>query len=251
MNGKTAVVFSAGMMFGAYQAGVWSALAKKLRPDIVIGASSGSLNAWAVAGDCEPGDLREMWLDDDLARVTRLRLPLPPWSGIFDSQRLDDLARRVHESFRPRREIGIVATEVRTLRRHLFYGESITWRHLAASCSVPFGFRPVRIEERLFVDGGLLGALPVWAASEMGASRVVAVLSMPKLPFPPGRALLKLVRLVTPRPPRARSDMRVDVIAPSEIMGSIRAMTHWRKENIERWIELGVKDGTEALPRLL
>ena len=77
MNGKTAVVFSAGMMFGAYQAGVWKALAGVLRPDAVVGASSGALNAWAVAGGCGPDALREMWLNEEIAAVTTLRAPLP------------------------------------------------------------------------------------------------------------------------------------------------------------------------------
>jgi NTE family protein len=251
VNGKTAVVFSAGMMFGAYQAGVWKALAGVLRPDAVVGVSSGALNAWAVAGGCGPDALREMWLNDEIAAVTMLRAPLPPWNGIFDSRRLEGLARGVYDSFRPRTEIGIVATRVRNLQRRLFRGSEITWRHLVASCAVPFGFRPVRIDGSLYTDGGMLGALPLWAASEMGATRIVAVLAMPRLPLALGRAFLKVVRAAAPRTPQVRTDVRVDIIQPSEPMGSLRDLILWRRENAERWIALGLQDGAEALRRLL
>lgn len=250
-NSKTVVVFSAGMMFGAYQAGAWSALAKELRVDGVVGASSGALNAWAVAGGCDPDTLREMWLSNEIASVTRLRAPLPPWSGIFDSKRLERLVRGIYDSFRPRMEIGIVATEVRNFRRRLFREEEITWRHLAASCAIPFGFQPVRIDDHFYTDGGMLGALPLWAASEMGATRIVAVLAMPRLPFAPGRALLKVVRAVAPKTPRVRPGSQVEVIQPSEPMGSLRDLILWRRENAERWMDLGFRDGAEALRRLV
>ena len=45
----TALVLSAGGMFGAYQAGAWKALAPELSPDLVVGTSAGSLNGWAIA----------------------------------------------------------------------------------------------------------------------------------------------------------------------------------------------------------
>ena len=48
---KTAVVLSAGGNYGAYQAGAWEVLAPIVEPDIVVGASVGSLNGWAIAGD--------------------------------------------------------------------------------------------------------------------------------------------------------------------------------------------------------
>ncbi len=33
----------------------------------------------------------------------------------------------------------------------------------------------VRIDGKLCADGGLLGALPVWAVARMGATRIVAI----------------------------------------------------------------------------
>jgi predicted acylesterase/phospholipase RssA len=41
---KRALVLSGGGMFGAWQAGAWSVLARHFQPDLVVGASAGSLN---------------------------------------------------------------------------------------------------------------------------------------------------------------------------------------------------------------
>ena len=53
---RKALVLSAGGMFGAYQAGAWEVLSQSFQPDIVIGASIGSLNGWAIAAGCDPGN---------------------------------------------------------------------------------------------------------------------------------------------------------------------------------------------------
>ena len=49
-------------MFGAWQAGVWSGLAPEFQPDLIVGASVGSLNGYAIAGGVTPESLCEMWM---------------------------------------------------------------------------------------------------------------------------------------------------------------------------------------------
>jgi len=46
----TALVLSAGGMFAAWEAGVWNVLHKRVRPDMIVGASAGAWNAWVLAG---------------------------------------------------------------------------------------------------------------------------------------------------------------------------------------------------------
>ncbi len=50
----SALVLSAGGMFGAYQAGVWNVLSQRFQPDMVVGTSAGALNGWAIASGCSP-----------------------------------------------------------------------------------------------------------------------------------------------------------------------------------------------------
>ncbi|PWU00877.1 MAG: hypothetical protein C5B51_24330 [Terriglobia bacterium] len=121
----------------------------------------------------------------------------------------------------------------------LVRGSEITWRHLAATASIPFLFPSVSIDGRRYVDGGLLGALPVWAAEEMGAARVIAVQCLTGLPFRVLRSILPS-RGVSP-------GLQVTFVVPSQPLGSIREALFWSRTNTERWIALGERDGEEAL----
>ena len=49
-------------MFGAWQAGAWRTLAPSFHPDLVVGASVGSLNGYAIASGWSPQELCEWWL---------------------------------------------------------------------------------------------------------------------------------------------------------------------------------------------
>lgn len=172
---KNALVLSAGGMFGAYQAGAWKGLAGRFRPDVVIGASVGALNGWAIAGGAAPEQLIAQWLDPGCARLARIRLPGAPWRGIFDPAPLAERTEALWKAYRPRVEVGVVAVELGRFRPRLFRNAEITWRHLAASCAVLMCYPQVRIDSSWFTDGGLLGALPLWAAVALGAERIVAV----------------------------------------------------------------------------
>jgi hypothetical protein len=81
---KTALVLSAGGMFGAYQAGAWRAMAEQFEPDIVVGASVGALNGWSIAAGCSPERLIEAWRDPAAGNALRL-YPNAGWrNGWFD-----------------------------------------------------------------------------------------------------------------------------------------------------------------------
>jgi NTE family protein len=250
MGERTALVLSAGMMFGAYQAGVWKALAAVFEPDMVIGVSSGALNGWAIAGGCDPDDLVELWRQPSFAGVSRLHFPFPPWEGVFNSRLLKAVCARLHSRFHPQVEVGIAATDLLRMRPRLFKGKEIKWQHLAASCSIPFGFRPVSIEGRLYIDGGFLGVLPLWAASQMGATKAVAICALPRVPSRFIRSVVTIARFLAPRLPGLSPELQVRIVAPTRPMGSMIDLTLWRRDNIERWIELGRKDGEKVVAEL-
>ena len=67
-----ALVFSGGGLFGAWQAGVWSVLVDHIVPDLIVGASVGSLNGYVIASGGTPEELRSMWLDPAFARFADL-----------------------------------------------------------------------------------------------------------------------------------------------------------------------------------
>src|SRR5277367_6301153 len=111
-----ALVLSAGGMYGAYQAGAWRALADVFQPDLVVGASIGALNGWAIAGGCDPDALVDRWLHLDAAVGYRWKFPRSPFQGLFDTGPLQRMMRDVHESFQPRVPFALVVTDLKKLR---------------------------------------------------------------------------------------------------------------------------------------
>jgi len=47
-------------MYAAWEVGVWKALAPHIRPDLIVGASAGAWNGWAIAGGAAPEELERI-----------------------------------------------------------------------------------------------------------------------------------------------------------------------------------------------
>jgi NTE family protein len=226
-------------MYAAWEVGVWKALRPRFQPDMVVGASAGAWNGWAIAGGCPVEELIESWLDPSTADILR-----PNWRrlGLMRPETLHRRARQLFDRYRPRIPFGLTVVEVPRLRPVLVRGADVTWPILAASCSVPVLFPSVRIGRRRYVDGGLMGALPLWAACEMGATRVVAVNALNTQPF---RALHRLLGQRRPAPAP-----QISLLEPSTPLGSLRDAVRWSRANIERWVEQGERDANRMLPSI-
>ncbi|MGO9257675.1 MAG: patatin-like phospholipase family protein [Bryobacteraceae bacterium] len=240
-----ALVLSAGALFGAYQAGAWNALSRWFQPDLVVGASAGSINGWAIAGGCSTADLLAMWRDPATAGLTRPRFTWVPWRGCIDPAALARHVRDLYARFKPRVPYSATMVEVPRLRLVRVLHDRITPEHLMASCAVPFGYPPVRIDGKLYVDGGVLDILPIWAAVEMGATRVIAVNALPLISSLPLRAALRVAHLVGRKPPEV-SGVEVVEIRPRAPLGSVRDALVWSPENMRRWIQQGEEDASVA-----
>ncbi len=239
----TALVLSAGGMFGAYQAGAWKAIAARTALSGVIGASAGALNAWAIAGGVDPEDLARFWLEPDCARLSLFK---PGLHGLFDGDALHSRIRNLHAAFHPRLEVGIVATDLLTLRPRLFRNDEITWLHLAASCAVLFCYPQVRLGGRRFTDGGLTAPLPLWAAPETGAATAIGVNVLARAPSRIAGAAVRAFRAVAPKPPSVPAAFPVRLIEPSEQLGTLREALVWKQAVVERCIRLGESDALQC-----
>ena len=232
----TALVLSAGGFYAAWEAGVWKALRERVEIDLVVGASAGAWNGWAIAGGATPEELARDWLDPAAGRILEWG---PHAAGILRPEALYRKSRELYERYRPRIPFGLTVVEVPRLRARLARDSGITEWHLAASCSIPLCFPPVRIDGKYYVDGGLLGALPLWAAEAMGATRAIAVNALKHPLFRAAHAILD-----RRQPGAALETMRIE---PSVPLGSIRDAVVWKRPAIERWLELGERDGMAAL----
>jgi NTE family protein len=232
----TALVLSAGGMFAAWEIGVWKVLRDHFTPDLIVGASAGAWNGWAIAGGASPDEIIGDWLDPLTATLMQPGLHS---AGFLRPDALHAKARELFDQYQPRVPFGLTVVEVPRLRARLVRDSQITWRHLAATCSIPLAFPPVAIDGKLYVDGGLMGALPLWAAQEMGATRAIALNCLTTRPF---RLLHRSLRWSQPR-----TTLETIRIEPSIPLGSLRDTFRWSAAKIERSIALGELDGKRAL----
>ncbi|SRR5581483_542240 len=228
-----ALVLSGGGLFGAWQAGAWSALAGHISPDWIVGASVGSLNGYLIASGASPENLRELWLDPAMGRF-------------------EDLAsniRRMMAHYSPRIPFAVTATELPGMKPRIFRDSEITWQHLAASCALPFALPQVRIGSHWYSDGGLLGALPLWAAAELGAKRLVGLQALPQSPSWWLHQFVRAFRGVAGHNPPVPPGIEVFEIRPGQRLGSVRDSIRWNRGNIERWLDQGAEDAARALSK--
>jgi NTE family protein len=246
-GGKIALVLSAGGMFGAYQAGVWRALSEFFRPDLVVGASIGSLNAWAIAGGCDPVAWLQMWLSLTKGETLRYRLPRSIRDGVMDPALFEEWVREIYQAFRPVIPFGVVVTEVPRLKAKLVRSPDVTWEHLAASCAVP-GLLPMRrLDGKWYADGGTLNPLPLWAAAEMGAARIVGVNVLQHAPSSFQYAVRGL-RALAHKVPAIPREIPVLTIAPPQVLGTLKDAFQWRRDMAEEWAAAGERDVRDQEP---
>jgi NTE family protein len=238
---KTALVLSAGGMFGAYQAGVWQALSPVFRPDIVIGCSVGSINGWAIAGGISGDELARTWLDPRCAELMRPHARRRPWQTFFDPQPLQRMIQEMASNYTPRVPFALTLTELPRLRLRIFQTPEVTWQHILASCAVPLGYPAVRIGGQSYCDGGLLSVLPVWAAASLDADCAIAVNVLPNKPLTALRAGVRMVRLLAPREPQS-AGIEVLRIVPEPPLGRLHDAINWSPETVRRWIARGQAD---------
>ena len=244
---KTALVLSAGGMFGAYQAGVWKALQPVFQPDVVIGCSVGSINGWAIASGIPADELIRTWLDPRTATLMAPRAPWRPWRTIFDPGPLREMVREFASTYTPRVPFAVAVTRLPQLRLEIVRTPDLTWRHVLASCAVPVGYPPVRIDGHLYCDGGLLSVMPVWAAERFGVDHAIAVNVLPHMPLKAMRAAVRVVRLLAPREPHV-TGLEVFRLGPQRALGKLHDAIAWDEGNMRRWIDRGQADA-EALLR--
>jgi len=223
-------------MFGAYQAGAWIVLSEHWQPDIVVGASIGAVNGWAIAAGLVASDWVRQWKEPGEIARHRWRFPRSIWDGILDARPFERYVRNLTERCSPRCDYGLVVTELRPLSPRLYVWPELNWRHVVASCSLPGVYPQQRIGARRSGDGGLLGALPVWAAAELGATHILGIGLLGTGPAWRGA-----------RPP----GVKTAVLEPSHRLGGYREMMLWSDVRVEQFLQLGAEEARQNISRLL
>ncbi len=171
---KTGFAFSGGGAKGAAHCGALQALYEfGVKADIVAGTSAGSIAATLYASGMSPVEITDNFSSLDFRDLLGTQLPK---GGMFDTkplvrhlkkiipyERLEDLPVRTM----------VVATSLERGAVRFFEDGEIAPR-VAASCSIPLIYQPMKIDGEHYVDGGVLMNLPVSALRDK-CEKVIAL----------------------------------------------------------------------------
>lgn len=181
----TAFVFAGGGSLGAIQAGALAELiAAGERPDFVVGASVGALNACYFAGRPDAAGVAE--LEAIWRGLTRADVfPVTPGSvleflrgrgSLFGASGL----RRIVEMHLPFARLEdaalpviVVATDLSGAAVSLSSGPAAL--AVLASAAIPVAFPPVEVMGRELMDGAIAGNTPILTAAALGADRIIVL----------------------------------------------------------------------------
>ncbi|MBC3935890.1 patatin-like phospholipase family protein [Undibacterium sp. CY7W] len=176
---RIGLALGGGAARGFAHIGVIKALESQgIVPDVVVGTSAGSVVGAMYAAGNNGFTLQKMALDMDEATISDWSLPLfSKSSGVLKGDALQAYVNRMVGQTpieRLKKPFGAVATDLATGQAVLFQRGN-TGAAVRASSAVPAVFQPVRINDRQYVDGGLVAPVPVRFARDMGADLVIAV----------------------------------------------------------------------------
>ncbi|HVL47479.1 MAG TPA: patatin-like phospholipase family protein [Candidatus Thermoplasmatota archaeon] len=180
------LVLSGGGGRGAYEYGVYSALADRgIAFDVISGTSVGAITAAFIASGVEHARIEALWRAMGAFRVAQPRSDvwtLPRWTNLLDTRplrrfledNLDLEAVRTSPT-----QLRFTAVDVDTGELTVFRNRDVTIDHLLASSAIPILFPMVEVDGRHYWDGGAVANTPIGPAIEAGATEIYTVLLSP------------------------------------------------------------------------
>ena len=159
-NQLIGITLSGGGARGIAHIGVLQALEEEnIFPSYISGSSAGSLVGALYAAGHSPQTMLGIALNTNLFRLFRPQLSL----GLMDLSRvLKILAEYISDD-----NFNVLEKKLFVCITNLEQGnweireKGELFKPIIASCSIPFIFKPVKIDGQLYVDGGVLNNLPV------------------------------------------------------------------------------------------
>jgi NTE family protein len=172
---RVGVALGGGFARGLAHIGVLKVLEEEKIPiDFIAGTSVGSVIGAAYASGISAKELEE------IAALVRFK-DFSRWTfsrfGLFSNDKMAVFLRKILrcKTFEELRiPLAIAATDIVTGDPAVFTSGDLI-DPVRASCAYPGMFQPVRIENRLLVDGLLAHAVPATPLRDMGAERVISV----------------------------------------------------------------------------
>ena len=172
---KVALALGAGAAKGFAHVGVLKVLeANHVPVHMVVGTSVGSFVGCMYAYGYSAYDLQKIAMGIEKGEIADLTVPD---NGFVKGEKLEAYVNRMIRGTtieNLRIPFYAVATDIGS-GEEIVFGRGNTGSAVRASCSIPGIFRPVRIGDRTYVDGGVVSPVAVDAARRLGADVVIAV----------------------------------------------------------------------------
>jgi NTE family protein len=172
---KVAVVLGAGAARGFAHIGVLKVLeANKIPIHLIIGTSAGSFVGSLYAYGFTAFQLQKMALSVEKGDLIDYTIPD---NGFIKGDKLEEYLNTIFkntpiEKFRI--PFHAVATSLPN-GQEVVFGQGNAGKAVRASCSIPGIFRPAKISDKMYVDGGVVSPVAVDVARRFGADVVIAV----------------------------------------------------------------------------
>lgn len=160
---KVGLVLSGGGARGFAHAGALKALEELgIKPDIIAGVSAGSVVTAMYASGMNPEDILHVFTDASFSDFAEIGVPR---DGFFSMEGFKKFLKK-HIGYENIEQLPLPAVICATdldNNRPVAFTEGPIFERVAASCSIPIVFKPVKIDGVTYVDGGVLANLPAWA----------------------------------------------------------------------------------------
>ncbi len=172
---KIALVLGAGSSKGFAHIGVLKILeSNKIPIHMIVGTSVGSVIGCLYAYGYDAFQLQKLSFSIEKGDIVDLILPE---NGFIKGEKLEEWVNKtLKNTFIEELKIPFyaVATDIQSGQEVAFESGN-TGMAVRASSSIPGVFRPVRIGDRMYVDGGVVSPVAVDVAKRFGADIVIAV----------------------------------------------------------------------------
>lgn len=178
MSKTLGLALGSGGSRGVAHAGFIAALEEEgIKPDYIAGCSMGAVIGGCYASGMTPEEMKKTIFSMKALDIIDVSGAIITKMSLFRGKKVRNLlmeylkVKSIEDMIIPFR---CVATELYSGKIHVFdKGDAAL--AIQASSSIPTVFRPVKIGNKMFVDGGCLCRVPVRAVKDMGADVVVAV----------------------------------------------------------------------------
>jgi NTE family protein len=169
------VALGSGAARGLAHIGVLMALEDNdIRVDIVSGSSAGALVGSLYCCGISPYIMSELAIQIERKMWVDLTVPR---RGFIKGDRIEELIKLLTKNRRiedTKKRLSIIATDIKHSRKQVFTN-GLIYKAVRASLSIPGVFVPVRLDDMVLVDGGVIDRVPASEVKKMGADIVIAV----------------------------------------------------------------------------